>query len=347
MKQTLLFTILIVSITFAEVKPPEMEWNRTFGGIDIDLCNSVQQTSDGGYILAGITYSYATHYGDAWLIKTDALGNHLWNHTFYDSNYDDEFRCVIQTVDGGFLAAGDIEPVGASLGDFWIVKTLANGDRQWSNTFGGDGDDRCYSAIQTLDGGYMLIGYTNSFGSSNDLWMVKTDANGNQEWNRIYGGSGNDSGEFIIQTSDSGYVAVGNTNSSGAGNYDIWLLKTDKYGNLQWNRTYGGSDMEYCTDLVQTPDDGFAIGGVTMSYGAGGRDMWLLKTNTNGDSVWSQTFGCNTWDECLSMKSTFDGGFVLSGYTSGFGSAGGWDFVLVKMDCNGELVCESHLWRKL
>ena len=169
---TLAFVIVTAGCASGAI-PPEEEWNKTFGGTDDDWAWSVQQTSDGGYIIAGTTESYGAGYGDFWLVKTDSEGNEEWNKTF-GGTYSDGARSVQQTSDGGYILAGDTFSYGAGYSDFWLVKTDSEGNKEWSKTFGGNAWDGARSVQQTSDGGYIIAGYTGSYGAGgDDFWLVK------------------------------------------------------------------------------------------------------------------------------------------------------------------------------
>jgi hypothetical protein len=149
---------------------------------------------------------------------------------------------------------------------------------QWNKTYGGASYDEAHSAFQTSDGGYALAGETWSFGGGTNYWLVKTDALGNMQWNRTYGGSNTDKAYSAIQTSDGGYALTGYTLSYGAGSYDFWLVKTDSTGNVQWNKTYGGTNEDVAISLIQTKDGSYSLAGYTKSYGGGNQDFYLVKT---------------------------------------------------------------------
>jgi predicted secreted protein len=205
----------------------------------------------------------------------------------------------------------------------------------WNQTYGGPGDDEAACVIQTSDGGYALAGYTNSFGAgSYDFWLVKTNSSGSMMWNQTYGGPGDDKATCMIQTNDGGYALAGYTNSTGAGDDDFWLVKTDSSGTSQWSQTYGGPYDEVANALVQTSDGGYALGGLTGSYGAGDFDFWLVKTTSSGTTQWSQTYGGSDDDEAYSLIQTSDGGYALAGFTASYG-AGNYDAFLVKTDSSG------------
>jgi hypothetical protein len=321
-------------------EPPPTEWNKTYGGTGDDLAYALVQTSDGGYALAGRTTSLGAGSDDFWLVKTDSAGNALWNKT-YGGAGDDEAYALVQTSDGGYALTGYTNSFGAGDYDFWLVKTDSTGNMQWNKTYGGTNREYAYALVQTSDGGYALAGCTYSFGAgSADFWLVKTDSTGNMMWNKTYGGTSYDLAYALVQTSDGGYALAGYANSFGAGSDDFWLVKTDSAGNMQWNKTYGGTILDEACALVQTSDGGYALAGRTASFGAGRTDFWLVKTDSTGNMQWNTTYG-GTWDDVVfALVRTSDGGYALAGQTNSFG-AGSDDFWLVKTDSAG-----NALWNK-
>ncbi|MBU1708281.1 right-handed parallel beta-helix repeat-containing protein, partial [bacterium] len=328
----MLFLILGISV-LAFADPPDSLWSHTYGASDWEECLSAQQTTDGGYILAGYTQSVGDK--DFWLVKTDAGGIEEWSYTYGGSSSEICYS-VQQTSDNGYILAGYTQSFGAGGYDIWLVKTNANGDSLWSRTFGGSNREHCWSVKQTSDGGYILGGFTQSFGTGNeDFWIVKTDANGDSLWSRTFGGIGSEECISIQQTSDGGYAGGGYTTSYGAGVADFWFVKMNANGDSLWSRTYGGNNSEFGYSIEQTTDGGYIFGGYTQSFGSGNYDFWLVKTNTNGDSLWSRTYGGSAGEECYSVQQTTDGGYVLGGYTQSFG-AGATDYWMVKADTDGD-----------
>jgi len=262
----------------------------------------------------------------------------IWNMTFGGGN-PDVARSVQQTSDGGYIAAGFTESFGAGLADFWLVKTNASGGMQWNKTYGGGSVDEAYSVRQTSDGGYIVAGFTRSFGLDNaDFWMVKTEVDGAVRWSKRYGGVFDDCAFCVQQSSDMGYILAGSTESFGAGGSDFWLVKTDSNGNMQWNKTFGGSGSDRAFSIAQTADGGYIIVGETDSSGAGGFDFWLIKTNSLGTAQWNKTYGGNSYDTARSVLQTIDGEYIIAGWTNSLG-AGGSDFWLIKTDGLG-----NQLW---
>ncbi|PMQ02381.1 MAG: hypothetical protein CBR30_01695 [Dictyoglomus sp. NZ13-RE01] len=315
-------------------------WQKTFGGTDEDGANSIQQTSDGGYIVAGYTYSFGAGWSDVYILKLDENGNLLWQKTFGGSS-DDEANSIQQTSDGGYIVAGYTYSFGAG-GDVYILKLDADGNLVWKKTFGGSSDDEANSIQQTSDGGYIVAGYTSSFGAGGrDVYILKLDANGNLVWQKTFGGSGWDEAYSIQQTSDSGYIVAGYTESFGDSDEDVYILKIDENGELVWEKIFGGKYYDVVSSIQQTSDGGYIVAGYTKSFGAGGRDVYILKLDANGELVWQKTFGGWGGDEARSIQQTSDGGYIVAGYTTSFGARGS-DVYILKLDANGELVWQKN-----
>lgn len=309
-----------------------ISWNKTYGGLAEDVAYSTFPTSDGGFVLAGYTYSFGTS-ADFWLVKTDCYGNIEWNKT-YGGPGSDMAHSVTQTRDGGYALLGTTDSFGAGGSDFWLAKTDSSGNMLWNRTYGGTGDDDAWSIERTDDGFLVLAGWTSSFGAgSGDFWVVKTDQYGNMLWNKTYGGGLFDAASCIRQTSDGGFAVLGSTYSFGDGGSDFWLIKTDAAGNEQWNKTYGGPADDFGFSLEET-DDGYALVGSTSSFGAGVYDFWLVKTDPLGNVMWNKTYGGTGYDEAWSIMKTPNEEYVLSGWTESFGS-GSSDCWLIVTDALG------------
>ena len=250
----------------------------------------------------------------------------------------EEDSSLIQTSDGGYAIAGKTESSGAGQADVYVVKLDANGNLQWTKTIGGPKDDWGRSLIQTSDGGYAIAGFTSSFGAGQaDVYLVKLDANGNLQWTKTIGGPESEGGYSLIQTSDGGYAIAGYTASFGAGQLDVYVVKLDANGNLQWTNTIGGPKGEEGHSLIQTSDGGYAIAGKTNSFGAGDYDVYVVKLDANGNLQWTKTIGGENEDWGSSLIQTADGGYAIAGYTVFLGAEPPFNVYFVKLDANGNL----------
>jgi hypothetical protein len=258
--------------------------------------------------------------------------------TYGGTGGDNSFT-VQQTTDGGYIMTRSTDSYGAGNYDVYLIKTDANGDTLWTKTFGGTGQDDGHSVQQTSDGGYIITGYTSSFGIT-DAYLVKTDANGNLIWSKIFGGVNGGAGYSVQQTTDGGYIVTGNTSSFGVGNVDVYLIKTDTNGDTLWTRTFGGTGDDFGSSVQQTTDGGYVITGATSSFGTGNADVYLIKTDVNGNTLWTKTFGGTGYDDGQFVQQTTDGGYVITGAVYSYG-AGDYDVYLIKTDGNGNL-----LWSK-
>jgi hypothetical protein len=202
-----------------------------------------------------------------------------------------------------------------------FISSVGASSEMWSQTYESGRFQSAYSLVETSDGGYAIVGES---GLDSDFCLLKTDEWGNMQWIKTYGGTNDDRAFSVVETSDGGYAIAGTTESFGAGSFDFWLVKTDVNGSMQWNRTYGGSNLEKAYSLIKTSDGGYAIAGYTQSSGARGSDFWLVKTDSNGNMVWNQTYGGKDNEYAYSVVETSDGGYAVAG--------GSW---LVKIDSQG------------
>jgi len=315
-------------------KDGNIEWNQTYGGYGEDTGYSLVQTRDGGYALSGSTLNFGAESHDMWLIKTDANGNVEWNQTYGGPGWEKAYS-LIETSDGGFAMAG--ETYSNYLGNFLLVKTDAYGNMEWNQTYGGGLREIAYSLVETSDEGYAMTGYTWSFSSNGkeDFWLVKTDAKGNLQWYQSYGGAGDDVAYSLVETFDGGYAIAGQTNSFGDKDVDVLLVKTNAYGNMEWNRTYGGADFEGAYSLVQLSDGGFALAGYSYMFAFGDRfnEGLLVKTDFDGNLEWSQTYGNNWGNSFESLVESSGGGFVLAGNSGSYNKES--EFWLIKVNESG------------
>jgi hypothetical protein len=321
---------------------PSSHFCKAIGGKKLEAGVSLIQTSDGGYAITGLTKSFSAGGYDVYVVKLDASGNLQWTKTIGGPE-SEEGNSLIQTSDGGYAITGFTESFGTGELDVYLVKLDANGNLQWTKTIGGKKEDMGTSLIQTSDGGYAIAGYTFSFGAGEaDVYVVKLDANGNLQWTKTIGGKKEDVGLSLIQTSDGGYAITGSTQSFGAGKADVYVVKLDANGNLQWTRTVGGPGNEIGSSLIQTSDGGYVIAGTTASFGVGEADVYLIKLDANGNLQWTKTIGGPEHDKGRSLIQTSDGGYAITGTTSSdelaayFGPAEA-DIYVVKLDANGNL----------
>lgn len=315
--------------------PAEYSWKflniKTYGTLNDDTGWAMQQTNDGGYIIAGSSND------NIYLLKVDSDRNQIWEKTYIRAD-DNGFRSIYQTADGGYIGAGYTQEFGTP--DYYLVKFDSTGNITWEKTYSGIKEDWGFFARQTSDNGYIMVGESRSFGAGEaKVYIVKTDGNGDKLWEKTFGGGIYDSGRQIQQISD-GYIIIGSTASAGAGGSDIYLLKIDLNGNKIWDKTFGGTADEW-GNAIQWLSDGYIITGSTSSKGAGGTDIYLIKTDLNGIKIWEQTFGGTDNEEGVAIQQTADNGFIVIGYTRSSG-AGSTDAYFVRTDSSG-----NKIWDKV
>jgi len=310
----------------------KMQWNQTYGGTESDSANSVVQTRDGGYAIAGTTGEWSASGSSIWLVKTDASGKMQWNQTYGgDHGYS-----VVQTSDGGYAIAGGRT----------IVKTDSLGNMQWNQTY--ESGSIC-SFVQTNDGGFALGGKRGreSVKHGVDFWLIKTDSSGNMQWNQTYYESLGDVAQSVIQTMDGGYALAGFAGSLPNNRHqDFMLVKTDPSGRMQWTKMYGGISYELAYSVVQTTDGGYVMAGYADLWEerenlVNRKDYntnWVVKTDSSGNIQWSKTYGSpDKWENAKSIIQTTDGGYAIVGEISLQSGEAPHDFWLVKTDENGNV----------
>ena len=307
---------------------------------------SVKQTNDSGYIICGTREDNQGN-GNIWLIKTDSIGNMIWNVTFGDtSNYSEGFS-VEQTLDGGYIITGgtNVDQFPGN-SDVQLIKTNGNGVEQWNQTYGGIGEDIGYSVQQTNDGGYIITGVIDGFGSNQgEVYLVKTDSTGVELWNNSFGGTSVDIGYSVQQTLDGGYIITGYTWGGSNGQSDIYTIKTDNNGVEVWSNHYGGTDQDYSKSVQQTTDGGYIICGETSSFGTTSDvDVYLIKLNNLGVEQWNQRFGIGDYDEGNYVQQTSDGGYIITGRTRNSNLPPiSWDIYVIKTDGNGNITSTFNI----
>jgi len=334
-------------------------WFDHYGGVFPDEGVAAIQTSDGGYALAGSSASYSYPVLHFVLFKLDNAGAVQWHRDYGGAMYD-ACRSLRQTTDGGYIIGGDTQSFGAIPYDLnmLIYKLDAAGNKQWRKSFGGLGSEWFSTAIQTTDGGYLLVGDNDTYTHGNlDFLVYKLDANGNKQWRKNYGGAGNDAtwmgmetpnGSQVVETADGGYAFCGATNSYTNGFSDFIVYKIDASGAKQWRKQYGGSYSDDALAIDRTADGGFVVAGWTSTYThdmAGmDYDFLVYKIDAAGAKQWRRNFGGEYADIGLSVQQTADGGYVLAGYSYSYTTPEGDydpDLLVYRLDAAG-----NKQWRR-
>ncbi|HQZ78378.1 MAG TPA: hypothetical protein PK190_10465, partial [Bacteroidia bacterium] len=371
-----------------------IQWQNTIGGNSVDYLTSIQQTTDGGYILGGWSNSGVSGdktensqgANDYWVVKLDPIGYIQWQNTIGGGSYD-YLTSIQQTTDGGYIlggmsqsdVSGDKTEICQGDFDYWVVKLDASGNIQWQNTIGGNSWDELESLEQTTDGGYILGGYsysdisgdkTENCQGNHDYWVVKLDASGNIQWQNTIGGNLDDLLYSVQQTSDGGYILGGASGSgfsgdkteSSQGYFDYWVVKLYTTGNIQWQNTIGGGSLDHLNSIQQTSDGGYILGGVSISdisgdkteNSQGANDYWVVKLDASGNIQWQNIIGGNSGDYLTSIQQTTDGKYILGGYSESNisgdkteSSQGNFDYWVVKLTdkfnlINGKLFVDAN-----
>lgn len=306
-----------------------------FGERD-DNAQSIIETSDGGLLILGESYSYATGISkDLFVIKLDKKGEVAWAKNFGGMDMDGG-RCAIEDSDGDYVLVGWTRSLGAGNSDFYVIKLSPNGEIIWSKTWGGKNFDEANSILETEDGNYLIAGYTLSFGSGGkDVALVKLDKNGNVIWHKTYGGTKDDSASSIIKTSDGNYLLVGLTFSYGS-NGDVYVLKINPNGDVVWEKYFGGESVDEGNAVVETYDKGFVIVGSTRSYGVMGLGVYILKLSSSGNLLWQKVYDGEGDEEARTILELEDVGLLVGGYTRSWGAQAS-DVLVLRLDSEGNL----------
>jgi hypothetical protein len=306
----------------------ETEWQKSFPGIDSDSAVSVQQTSSGGYILAGYTYSYGAGGPDGWVILLDSSGSTVWQKTLGGSGFD-FFNSVRETSGGGFILCGDTNSFSAH-NAAWIVRLDASGNLQWQKIIQGTSYVTGKSVEQTQDGGFILGGSAD-IGLNTEFWLAKLDSSGSILWQKAYGGNDPFDNFLSMQlTQDGGFVLAGATQSFGAGYFDVWVLRLDSAGSIQWEKSYGTAELENSNSIVATLDGGFLLSGVQSNPG-NDWDGLVMKLDSLGNIQWQKNYGGPNQDLIYEADQVQGGGYIMTGR---YGGANLW---LLKIDSSGIL----------
>jgi len=294
--------------------------------------STIQQTSDGGFVVTGSIAVAGSSY-DMWILKLDSSGMIQWQKTYGGINQDDGAG-IEQTSDGGYVVVGDTQSFGAGTNDAWILKLDQNGDVQWQKTIGGSGADYAFSVKQTPDDGYIISALTFSF-PSYDFWIIRLDSSGNVVWQKLYGGPNDDLVYSVNLTSDGGFIVSGATDSFGTGLYDIWVLKLDSSGTVQWQKTYGAPNTdEYSIGTQETTDGGFILVGSSGNPNDDSSEIIVLQLNSNGQIQWQNSYSETASEGASSILQTTDGGYIVAGQTGRIGTGAYW---LLKLDSSGNI----------
>ena len=367
MKITLSFLILLFSVSLRA--QPGISWQQCIGGTDGDEGGFVAATHDQGFIVAGLAASLdgniVNNHGesDAYLIRYDANNNILWQKC-YGGSLEDDFICVLETADHGFIAVGSADSNDGDVtgnhgdSDFWIVKVDSAGNILWQKAYGGTDYDQAFCIIENSAGHYIVSGLTFSNDGNvtlnhgdEDCWLIEIDAMGNMIWQKTYGGTDSDKAYQVMQTQDGGYIFSGFTYSDDGdvslnhGEEDAWLVKTDASGNLQWQKTYGGSEPDLLTNVIQIANGHYVFASSAASYDGDvqnsivGPDFWLVEVDGNGNIFNQHCLGGSDIDEPFRMIQTADGGYAVVGQTASndvnvSGNHGYFDGWLLKLDAN-------------
>jgi len=331
--------ILFISISFT-VNGQNI-FQRTFGGSGDDQGYGIDETSDGGFILSGTTSSYGAGGDDIYIVKIDSNGNSQWSKAYGGSSDERCFK-IMQLSDKGYIIIGGTYSFGQGDLDVYLVRIDSIGNHLWSKAYGSSALDEAVDVNVTNDGGFILAGYSfSSSGAGNrDCYVIKTNSNGNMQWNKLIGGSNYDGLRSAFQTSDGGYILSDFTKSYGAGVDDVLIIRLDSVGNLLSFKTYGGSNQDTgLGGLISTNDGGFAKVGLTLTFGAGNWDIMLVKTDGAGNLNWAKTYGGTNRDysKFQSITQNNDNGYSIIARTESFGQ-GANDILYIKTDSVGNLV---------
>ncbi len=338
MKLLLLAVVAVIGVVIHTTT----SFERVIGGLDRDRGVFVSPTSDGGYVAVGLTRSFGEGDDDIYLVKTDATGSVLWTQTYGGPETDNGWS-VHESAEG-LVLAGFTESFGTGGFDCYLIRTDLEGEMQWSKTFGGEDNDRCWALLPASDGGYVLVGETTSFGSgAEDCYLIKTDASGNEVWSKTFGGEKGDRCFSITQADDGGFLLVGQTYSEGAGDRDVYLVKTDASGNEVWSKTFGGPASDVGHSVTRTAEGDFVVTGYTTSFAIAEDDPYLIKIDARGQTQWTRVIAMEGVNHTLTGEQAADGGFFLGGF-SNFGPNGANGALLVKTDGDGNLEWSRDLF---
>ncbi len=337
----LLTTLCLVVLQSTTNAQPNLQWARTYGGEQRDQLKDIIQTVNNDYAVVGLTESFGEGDRNSYLILVDGNGDEIWDQTYGDEEYN--YSNSILEIDNGFALGGLTGTFRNGFWDAWLLKTGEDGEVQWSQTYGEDERDlgSGLALVRTPNDGFAFAGFYLNDERNYQGWLILTDEDGDELWDGAFGGQGYNYFSSIVPTAEGGYAMCGGSNSfnNDGFNYKCYLVVTNENGEELWSEVYGGAQTDQSYSLIQLEDEGFALGGATESFGAGGRDMYLVRTDEDGEMLWSQTYGGEEDDRCNKIIGTEDGGFLLLGYTESFVQAeDDRDVWLVRTDENGEML---------
>lgn len=326
----------------------DLVWATNIGTPFNDYCWSIAPAHDSGYVLLGATDSiFQTGPHDVYLVKISEHGDSLWSRVYGDTTSgqytNDVGRTIEPTADGGYVIVGSTESYGSGSYDIYLIKIDAVGDTQWTRTYGTASYEAGEAVCQTPDGGYAVAGTIYETGLSQQIWLLRIDTVGDTIWTKTYGGSGNENVQDILQTPDRGFIFTGSTTSYGAGNDDVYLVKTDSVGSVDWTKVYGHQYGDWGNGIALTSDSGYIIIGATRtSPDPEDCYAWLLKTNSDGDTIWTRykpevAYGSANG---MDVQQAPDGGYIIAAITWEYG--GDDDFLLIKTDPEGVSMVEEY-----
>jgi hypothetical protein len=295
-------------------------WSSTFGGPANERAEGVLIGPEDDIIIFGTTDSYGAGSGDLYLVKADENGEEIWSRT-YGGTEDEMAGSVERTRDGGFILAGTTRSFGSGKRDVYVVRTNSHGDQLWDKRHGSEAHDVAYGVKETMDGGYVIVGATEGSDSGTwDVYLIRIDAQGEALWHRAWGDGGYEVGYSVMETADLGFFVSGYKDPFGSDKWDAYLIRTDEEGKTLWSATYGGEGNDRADALQQTADGSLIIAGSTDGSGSGGWDMYLLRTDAEGNELWSRTYGGGDTDGAECVIQTRDGGLMMVGGTYSFGA---------------------------
>ena len=306
------------------------------GGHDADRGIYVNTVKDGGFIAVGATRSFGQGNEDVLLVRLDHKGDTLWTRTFGGAGSDNGW--AVQETSDGFIITGFTNDTEGGDQDCLIISTDRSGLQSWSTTFGGTGDEYCWSIAVAFDGTYIISGETTSESNGEeDCLLAKFDQVGKEIWSTTIGGALGDRCFSVVGAADGGFFLAGQTFSEGAGGRDAYLVKTDGAGNVEWSRTYGGSasDVGHSVSLTDTGDA--FVAGYTSSFSVDGDDPYVHLVDTHGNLVWTKIISVEGINRSLTGEQLAGGGYILGGYTAP-DDDGHNHALLIKLDASGEMV---------